>query len=187
MLEYDDFNELDNDFITAWSKYFLRGQQAEIIKEIEYLAEMGQVNAVQCWYLFRRKGQSQNIDKVADYLCKGANFNFLYLRANQDGVQETINKVKKIYSDLDFKYEKDERRGYSHWGDFKTEFLEEIENKTPYYKLALAAIKSANDEYEQTKNLFVGERVLEMLSGFRDMWPFDKDKVKFKNEAMLNA
>ena len=51
MLEYE-FDNLDDQFVTIWSKYFLYQDESLIIKDLETLAEMGQINAVQSWYLF---------------------------------------------------------------------------------------------------------------------------------------
>lgn len=49
MLEYD-FNELDNDFITIWSKYILY-PCINSLKGIEDLAALGQINAIQSVFL----------------------------------------------------------------------------------------------------------------------------------------
>lgn len=43
---YRDFNELDNDYITIWSRLYCGVSMDEIKKYIRPLAELGQVNAV---------------------------------------------------------------------------------------------------------------------------------------------
>ena len=54
---YRDFNELDNDYITIWSRLYCGVSMDEIKKYIRPLAELGQVNAVQNFYLLRGKGE----------------------------------------------------------------------------------------------------------------------------------
>lgn len=53
MLEYD-FNELDNDFITIWSKYIIYPTSCAP-KGLEELAKLGQINAMQSVLLFDDK------------------------------------------------------------------------------------------------------------------------------------
>ena len=53
MLEYD-FNELDNDFVTLWSKKIVSGEDTLIFKDLTKLAELGQINAIQSWYLLAK-------------------------------------------------------------------------------------------------------------------------------------
>ena len=53
MLEIE-FNELDNDFITFWSRKILGYQSKNVYEDIRKLAELGQVNAVQCYYLWTK-------------------------------------------------------------------------------------------------------------------------------------
>ena len=50
---YRDFNELDNDYITICSRLYCGVSMDEIKKYIRPLAELGQVNAVQNFYMSR--------------------------------------------------------------------------------------------------------------------------------------
>lgn len=66
MLEYD-FNQLDDDFITLWSNFILYHDTSAIIEPLQRLAEKGQVNAIQCWYLLKKpEQQNQIIDSIVD-------------------------------------------------------------------------------------------------------------------------
>ena len=66
MLEYD-FNQLDDDFITLWSNFVLYHDTSAIIEPLQRLAEKGQVNAIQCWYLLKKpEQQNQIIDSIVD-------------------------------------------------------------------------------------------------------------------------
>ncbi len=66
MLEYD-FNQLDDDFITLWSKIMLFNNTNSIIEPLQRLAEKGQVNAIQCWYILKKpEQQNKKIDDIVD-------------------------------------------------------------------------------------------------------------------------
>lgn len=56
MIEYG-FNALDNDFITLWSNYILYHDKGQIIKPLTMLAEKGQINAIQSWYLLKEESE----------------------------------------------------------------------------------------------------------------------------------
>lgn len=64
MLEYAS-TALDKDFMTLWSKYLLTGSMDQT--RLTALAELGQVNAVQSYYLFTdAKQKNQTIDGIVD-------------------------------------------------------------------------------------------------------------------------
>lgn len=64
MLEYD-VTELDQDFMTLWSSYLLSGNMD--FPRLTALAELGQINAVQSYYLFANTNQSNaKIDAIID-------------------------------------------------------------------------------------------------------------------------
>ena len=66
MLEYN-FNSLDDDFITLWSQYILYNDTSIIIKPLQELAEKGQINAIQSWYLLKKQEeQNPTIDAIVD-------------------------------------------------------------------------------------------------------------------------
>ncbi len=60
MLEYG-FNELDNDFVTLWSKKIVSGEDSLIFEDLTKLAELGQINAIQSWYLLAKKDDDNAI------------------------------------------------------------------------------------------------------------------------------
>ena len=78
MIEYN-FTELDNDFITCWCKYLLTGDKKLIMKDLEKLAELGQINAIQEWYRFNKVGDNAVIDKMLETL--GDTYNDLLIKA----------------------------------------------------------------------------------------------------------
>lgn len=74
MLEYG-FNELDNDFVTLWSKRIVSGEDSLIFEDLTKLAELGQINAIQSWYILAKRGDDNAvIDNLVDNLgSSGAN------------------------------------------------------------------------------------------------------------------
>lgn len=100
---YRDFNELDNDYITIWSRLYCGVSMDEIKKYIRPLAELGQVNAVQNFYMLRGKGE--NISRLEKY--------FVAVDESRDSVGEenlrydaSINALKNSLnqpSDFDIK------------------------------------------------------------------------------------
>ncbi|MBO5910261.1 MAG: hypothetical protein J6Q15_01995, partial [Clostridia bacterium] len=71
MLEYG-FNELDNDFVTLWSKKIVSGEDTLIFKDLTKLAELGQVNAIQSWYLLAKDNDDNHvIDNLVSNLGNG--------------------------------------------------------------------------------------------------------------------
>ena len=69
MLEFD-FNELDNDFITIWSRFILKREEKSL-KGIDELAALGQINAIQNVMLLSDKffnGSSTALIKIYNNL-----------------------------------------------------------------------------------------------------------------------
>ena len=67
MLE-KDFNEYDNDYITLWSNYYVNRSEKRIHNYMEALAELGHINAINCYYLL--KDNSTNNEKIDSNLTK---------------------------------------------------------------------------------------------------------------------
>lgn len=92
-----EVSQLDQDFITVWSKYILLDKNSidenvlhEIKKELEKLARLGQINAIQSYYIFNPPGDKIIDSYVQDLMLKdNLNFNELwaignYFRALED-------------------------------------------------------------------------------------------------------
>lgn len=91
MIEYN-FNDLDNDFITLWSNYLLYDDTSSIMAPLKELAELGQINAIQCWYLLKKEDEtSEKIEnRVAEFY--GDSFNEALAIANR-----MYDKNKPLY------------------------------------------------------------------------------------------
>ena len=95
MLEYD-FNELDNDFVTLWSKKIVSGEDTLIFKDLTKLAELGQINAVQSWYLIAKRTDKNNtIDNLVSNLGNG-------------GANEMLAIAHKDFFKNEFRYKVDD-------------------------------------------------------------------------------
>lgn len=71
---------LDNDFIILWSNYLLSGKMD--MNVLTRLAELGQINAVQNYYLFSSQ-KNQKIDKIIDDYSKNQTPDGDYAKLNK--------------------------------------------------------------------------------------------------------
>jgi len=143
MLEYD-FNELDNDFITIWSKYFLTNDKTAIKEYVEALAELGQINAVQSWYLISGGKENKNINAIVKSY-NGGNFNEYLAMANYNlNEYEISRKVNAIADNL---LDKSEFCGKT----FKYALLEQIK----YYKYFDKAIDKGTQSHKTNLNALI--------------------------------
>ena len=158
MLEYN-FNALDNDFITLWSKKLVGGEDYTIFKDLTKLAELGQINAIQCWYLIAGEmDRDKIIDKKVDNLRSGGP-NELLAKANRDFyirsrwrqlcAWDGLNSEAPIY-----RTEESERDFYK-----ITRTLEQSD----YVVNTKLAIDAYYNLYNQTGNLLYLERFFEMM------------------------
>lgn len=82
MLEYN-FNDLDNDFITIWSHWILHHDTSAIMEPLTRLAEMGQINAIQSYYLLKKENETNEvIDRLVNSFY-GQSFNESFAIANK--------------------------------------------------------------------------------------------------------
>lgn len=165
MLERD-FTTLDDDFITVWSDFFLNHDKYKTKAKIEYLAEMGQINSVQSWYLFEVEGKNKNIDHVYDYiLSKGDkdDFNILLMRQNREDKLGIDRKVRSI-------------KMTAHLGGISTSEADKEVLDLPYFKLAKQIFLAAENEYLTTKNPLVWERAIEILTANIAHLPHSSDE-----------
>ena len=142
MLE-NNFNELDDDFITIWSRFITAKEfkYLSIKEDLEKLAELGQVNAMQSYYLFLKAGEQHNpiIDK---------NVNMLYRNSFN-------NVLAKAYKEMS-------ENGFMDKMDFDKSL--EKNKGTLSYALLQEAKEMCLDEYEKTKNPLFLLRLNEIAS-----------------------
>lgn len=119
---YRDFNELDNDYITIWSRRFLDYPIEEVKKYLRPLAELGQVNALQCFYLTREKGEM--LSKAEKYFTRIDEYN----DANGENSLKRDFEIAKLSkflnapSDFDLNYARFRRlESYANTGETLTD------------------------------------------------------------------
>ena len=105
--------QLDQDFITVWSKYFLNDfDDSDIQEEIKLLAEQGQLNAIHSWYLANKIGDNYTIDnQIINLMHKGSHtYDELWTistylgndERNNQGRQEIEEEIKELTLKNDF-------------------------------------------------------------------------------------
>ena len=159
MLEYD-FNELDNDFVTLWSKKIVSGEDTLIFRDLTKLAELGQINAIQSWYLIAKRTDKNNtIDNLVSNL-------------GNSGANEMLAIAHKDY------FKNDRLSQMCAWGKLNSLGLDRTVTQDNeyiglrykilgstygnYYKLAIEMYYS---NYETTLNPLALERFYEMMGG----------------------
>ena len=140
MLE-KNFSSLDDDFITLWSTYLVNHKYKEISSNLQKLAELGQVNAIQSWYLWNKPGTNDVIDENCKNLSNDSNS--LYAKANYHylGFMEWFRDTTKS------------------GGPTVTIIA------TDYVQYLSRAIDLAKIEYQESQNPLILERYLEMNLG----------------------
>ena len=173
MLEYN-FGELDNDFITLRSKFYLTHNINLAKNETEKLAELGQINAINSYFgTFNREEQFLNskimetIDNLSD-----EDFNYVfaksckYLLREDEKFKELATKIKKLSND-NYNYEIDlsvflESEELPLLHSKEIEKLKQEIAELNFYKTAKKAIKMAMEKYKITHNALILEREAEM-------------------------
>ena len=96
-----DFYKLDNDYITAWSKFLLGAESHEVYESIRKLAELGQVDAIQSYYLLKNENMinSQINNQVLAYNYAGNtsdyNWDLALASSMTDNREKYIKDIEK--------------------------------------------------------------------------------------------
>lgn len=191
MLEYD-FNELDNDFITLWSKYILWNDTSSIIKPLERLAEMGQINAIQSWYLIKKQEEkNEKIDAIVDgYYGKSFNEALAIAHREYDRSRSELiklgNQIIKNYElgvelaqtnlDKGYRIPIEENRYFIE----RERLIEEYRN-TEYAKLLTIAADLTEQACQTAKTISVFERLFELYAA--NPLVLDNDRISEKTIA----
>lgn len=192
MLEYD-FGVLDDDFITVWSMYILTQDYNCIKGNLEKLAEMGQINAVQSWYLFQNIGDNEHIDEIVrGYSGRSFNEAFAlgnFMERNQDQRKryaEIVNRLAEVVDEEMPKFENEqgllkeglsprEKVRYSDLGEERNSLVAELKRLPIFIYFNNACLGAV----EQAKSIgcpLCAQRYIEMKSRFIDLTPFNAEK-----------
>ena len=194
MLEFN-YNSLDDEFVTFWSRHLTGVQDIDMLTGLERLAEKGQINAIQNWYLYNEVGKNKKIDKIVESM-KGENFNELYAMANyffmRPDLFQKFCDLNTQYQDIeDDIIECAEEEGLS--VEDMEEDLEDIKKQIfdmPHVKLIYKAYNEATKCYKETKNILVLSTANEILDCIPQMIPLNIDtdemeaKTKKQNEII---
>lgn len=163
MLEYG-FNELDNDFVTLWSRWIVSGGDSLIFKDLTKLAELGQINAVQSWYLLAKDNDYNSvIDNFVSNLGNSGANELLAIAHRaffaSDRLIYQIPEWRKLKSKIGF-FTMFDNEYMSYLYDLTYEIQEsEFVNA---YRLA---IKAYYNNYKRTFNPLFLERLYEIMAG----------------------
>lgn len=196
MLEYN-LNTLDNDFITLWSKYILTSDTSYIIKDLEKLAELGQINAVQSWYLFKEIGDNEKIDSIVKSYKLG-NYNELFAIANYlSKTTEVIQEYVKLYDNCEY-WESKYREFSGYYDEEAIQQLQKCEKKVnllikklrelPNIQKYLMAIRHASEQAKLTNSYVILQRVSEMLCSLAsETFLVEDQKLYLKKAKIANV
>ncbi|MBO5395159.1 MAG: hypothetical protein J6A28_04615 [Clostridia bacterium] len=96
-------NKLDIEFIKLWSEYIVTRDSNEIMDRLQDLAKKGQLNAIQSWYSFKKKGDCEEIDNIVKSL-EGNTYEELWTLGNYEGstdeARDSLNKLYKRRNEL---------------------------------------------------------------------------------------
>lgn len=169
MLEYN-FNKLDDDFVTIWSQYVMFHDTAAIIEPLTRLAEKGQINAIQSWYLIKRpEVKNDKIDGIVSSYY-GDSFNEALAIAHKIYDRDR-EKIQSLYESISYVYERVrecEREGsakrargfYNEANDLVKEL-----NDTEYATQLDRAARLTIDTAKSSRLGFVWERAIELCEG----------------------
>ena len=163
MLEYG-FNELDNDFVTLWSKKIVCGEDTLIFKDLTKLAELGQINAIQSWYLLAKDNDDNTvIDNNVLNLGNGGANELLAIAHKDFFVNDRLAQMCA--------WEKSSILGFEGTEDHDEKVLDlkyKIQSST-YGNCYRVAIEMYYNNYKNTHNPLSLERFYEMMAGRTDM------------------
>lgn len=172
MLENKNLTELDNDFITVWSHLIVYREIDYEKIYIERLAELGQINAIQSYYLIKDSDEGNKvIDERVEKLNPNSFNNSLakahyyeaieektYLEENQRELNKLIDFRKENFYAL-------MKIGRLHEIDSQIEELLSDRDKTKYGKNLRSALRQVFGYFESTRNILTYQRYLEIYLG----------------------
>ena len=158
MLEYD-FNELDNDFVTLWSKKIVSGEDTLIFKDLTKLAELGQINAVQSWYLIAKRTDKNNtIDNLVSNLGNGGANEMLAIAHKDFFKNDRYARMCELYT-LGKSWD------LTNGEELRVQYLNSMLNESDYIRYLTLSLEAHYNTYTITHNPLILERFYEIASG----------------------
>ncbi len=166
------FTELDNDFITIWSRILLpnKKEETDVLNDLERLAELGQVNAVQTFYSVAEKEKknliiSKSVDNYPD-----DDFECLIAKTYKKQCEENYKGLSSefIRSIL--------RNDFENQDKIKNQMLH-LES----FQLLCKTKKCCLEEYNKTKDPLILQRFFEIASASTPWANLDENEIFKKN------
>ena len=147
---------------------------------LQELAEKGQINAVQKWYLFNNKGVNSKIDAIVEGY-KGDSYNELFAKAmiDYDKFGEYLELIQKMYDEHEKWQSYDCEQNYKNFGNLRKTIYE-----YPLYSNLIKAIKLAREQGEKSNNYLVLETMNEILNEYKRIAPYDYNELAEENRGM---
>lgn len=181
MLEYE-FSELDNDFITLWSKYITTQDSNLIIGDLQKLARLGQVNAVQSWYLFKEKGDDKIIDSIVSGYT-GGSYNELFAMGNFNRTDtQQKDKHDEMMDELRYIVERDDTTN----NDVE-EYASKVIKKSPCINPFYQAKEQALHQASTLEDYVIFQRANEMLLTYARYVPLVAWQNQVCKEVLSNC
>ena len=181
MLEYE-FSELDNDFITLWSKYITTQDSNLIIGDLQKLARLGQVNAVQSWYLFKEKGDDKIIDSIVSGYT-GGSYNELFAMGNFNRTDsQQKDKHDEMMDELRYIVERDDTTN----NDVE-EYASKVIKKSPCINPFYQAKEQALHQASTLEDCVIFQRANEMLLTYARYVPLVAWQNQVCKEVLSNC
>ena len=191
MIEYD-FSELDRDYITLWSKMAIEENRDSYFEELEVLAEMGQINAIQSWYHMHDVGENPKIDAIASAMDSEDDFNQLYAKGLY---LSKTPEIKAEYDELVQKFEsmltgeETYKDGHLIGGTKEAEELLHKIVKLPHIAKISSACKLAEKCGADTNDPIFNQRATEIFTQVIKWYPlpYGKRELKYKYRQFSHA
>ena len=196
MLE-NDMQELNNDYVTLWSKYVLTNDYNSISKDIEALAEMGQIDAIEKFYL-----HNDEENPIVDYQVKtnkGNDYNVNFIKGiykinkHSDSYEKLYNRALGIYKN--FKIIEDSPVHRYLGGAVYTQSQEQLMSKLRekmklYFDLlrkvdgyCFVARKKVDDALKEDKNPILIHKKAEITSQLANLALLPATREKYQKES----
>ena len=188
MLEYN-FNSLDDDFITLWSQYLLYNDTAMIIKPLEELAEKGQINAIQSWYLLKKpEEQNATIDAIVDgYYGDSFNESLAIAHRLYSQNKQQINDLKEKAVETSKRYAEAHKQCF-YSERIEAEYIEAIHQylDTEYAKQYIKTLHLAEQTATSLSSATAWQRLLELYFADPIIYAHSDDHYKITGKFLNN-
>lgn len=163
--------ELDDDFITLWSNYIIYQDMDLVLPFLEILAENGQINAIQSWYLLKNpEAKNDKIDMIVDSFDLSCGHNKIWAMANRE-----YSKAKNYFIELENSIKELNKQAIetdeTYYFRRRNELIG-ILASTGYSKLNKLALKKSLETLSNTKSSLVCETSMEIANSFPNLFNY---------------